>query len=79
MRVFSDNGAFVFSSGLVAAVNECVSAGAQVINMSLGGPMSSNFENSAFENLIANGVLPVAASGNDGNTRKSYPASYEGV
>jgi len=79
VRVFGDNGGFLFSSGLVAAVNECVSAGAKVINMSLGGPLSSNFENSAFSALIGQGVIPIAASGNDGNTQLSYPASYSGV
>lgn len=79
VRVFGDGGGFLFSSGLVAAVNQCVSAGAKVINMSLGGPIGSNFENSAFASLLSQGVIPIAASGNDGNTQLSYPASYSGV
>lgn len=61
VRVFGDNGSFLFSSGLVAAVEQCVSAGAKVINMSLGGPLSSNFENNAFASLLSQGVIPIAA------------------
>lgn len=61
VRVFGDNGNFLFSSGLVAAVEQCVSAGAKVINMSLGGPLSSNFENNAFASLLSQGVIPIAA------------------
>ncbi|MFT5434974.1 MAG: serine protease [Myxococcota bacterium] len=45
--------------------------------------MSSNvlsaFEQIAFDDAYAAGVLPIAAAGNDGNTRKSYPASYASV
>jgi serine protease len=79
VRVFGDGGNFLFASGLVAAVEQCVSAGAKVINMSLGGPMSSNFENNAFGSLLSQGIIPIAAAGNDGNTQFSYPASYSNV
>lgn len=68
-----------YSSTLVDAANRCASAGARVINMSLGGSMSSATENTAFQNLYNNGVLHVAAAGNDGNNRHSYPASYDSV
>jgi hypothetical protein len=61
VRVFGDGGNFLFASGLVAAVEQCVSAGAKVINMSLGGPMSSNFENNAFGSLLSQGIIPIAA------------------
>ena len=61
VRVFGDGGNFLFASGLVAAVEECVSAGAKVINMSLGGPLSSNFENNAFGSLLSQGIIPIAA------------------
>ena len=33
----------------------------------------------AFDNLYAQGVLSIAAAGNDGNTAHSYPASYDSV
>ncbi|NUO77534.1 MAG: S8 family serine peptidase [Lysobacter sp.] len=69
----------VFSSTLAAAAQQCADAGAKVINMSLGGSVSSSSENTVFTNLYNQGVLPVAAAGNSGNSTKSYPASYTNV
>ncbi|GAB3725901.1 hypothetical protein GCM10028862_00550 [Luteimonas pelagia] len=68
-----------YSSDLVDAANRCANAGAKVINMSLGGSFSSSTEATAFQNLYNQGVLSIAAAGNDGNTRHSYPASYDSV
>lgn len=68
-----------YSSTLVDAANRCANAGAKVINMSLGGGTSSTTENNAFNNLYNQGVLSIAAAGNGGNTRLSYPASYNSV
>jgi serine protease len=47
--------------------------------MSLGGSLSSTTENNAFQDAWNAGVLSIAAAGNDGSTRKSYPASYASV
>lgn len=68
-----------YSSTLVDAANRCAQAGAKVINMSLGGSTSSTTERNAFDSLYAQGVLSIAAAGNDGNNRHSYPASYASV
>ncbi|QDH68797.1 S8 family serine peptidase [Marilutibacter alkalisoli] len=68
-----------YSSSLVDAANRCHSAGARVINMSLGGGMKNRSEETAFNNLNNSGVLSIAAAGNDGNNRHSYPASYSSV
>ncbi len=68
-----------YASSLVDAANRCQSAGAKVINMSLGGSTSSTTENTAFSNLNNAGILSIAAAGNDGNNRHSYPASYSSV
>ena len=78
VKVFAESG-WAYSSSLIAATDECVTAGAQVINMSLGGSRASKAEERAFANLANAGVLSVAAAGNDGNTRHSYPASYASV
>jgi subtilisin family serine protease len=56
-----------------------VSAGANVISMSLGGGTKSRTEETAFNNAWNNGVLSVAAAGNGGNSQMSYPASYSVV
>ncbi len=67
-----------YSSTLMDAANRCADAGAQVINMSLGGG-SSRTEEAAFADLETRGVLSIAAAGNDGNSTMSYPASYDSV
>ena len=51
--------------------------GAQVINMSLGGPDPSSFLRDAVENAVGRGVTVVAASGNDNEPSVYYPAAYE--
>lgn len=81
VKVFNDTDCgWTYSSSLVAALDACVAAGAKVVSMSLGGDRKNRFEDSAFGDAYANlGVLPIAAAGNDGNTRKSYPASYASV
>lgn len=71
-----------YASTLVDAANRCAAAGAKIINMSLGCTgrrCSSTTENNAFADLYADGVLPIAAAGNSGNTQYSYPASYDSV
>lgn len=81
VKVFDGpNCAWAYSSSLVAALDECVTAGANVVSMSLGGSFKSRTEERAFRNSNnEEGVLSIAAAGNDGNTRKSYPASYGSV
>ena len=79
VRIFGDSGGFVYSSGLIDAANRCVDAGAKIISMSLGGPQSSGLENNAFASFLSQGVLPIAAAGNEGSTSFSYPASYDNV
>lgn len=76
----ADGCAWTYSSGLIAALEACRDAGADVVNMSLGGgrPIGP-WEERAFNDAFAAGVLSVAAAGNAGNTQKSYPASHDSV
>lgn len=78
IKVFNESG-WGYSSELIDAVDDCATAGADVVSMSLGGAGSSTTERNAFANYQSNGVLSIAASGNDGNNTYSYPASYDGV
>ena len=78
VKVFNEAG-WGYSSDLVSAVDTCVNNGADVVNMSLGGPSSSVSERNGLEAATAAGVLLVAAAGNDGNASLSYPASYDTV
>lgn len=79
VKVFNDSGQWVTSSDLVDALNRCVAAGANVVNMSLGSNFYVANENKAFADAFANGVLSIAAAGNRGDTSYSYPASYPSV
>ena len=83
VKVFDNSGSWGYGSDMVAAVEQCVDAGANVVSMSLGGSSSSNSEQNAFDDAYNNGVLLIAASGNDGsssgNDSFSYPASYDSV
>jgi serine protease len=85
VKVFGDNVvgggacAWTYSSTLVDALNKCTGAGSKVVSMSLGGGLKSRTEETAFKNAYSNGVLSIAAAGNDGNTRTSYPAGYASV
>ncbi|MPY85928.1 MAG: S8 family serine peptidase, partial [Actinophytocola sp.] len=52
--------------------------GADVINMSLGGPPASVIEEAVGRAAVAD-IVVVAASGNDGVDSVAYPAAYPGV
>jgi serine protease len=80
VKIFKDDGTWdPFASNLVDALNRCVLAGANVVNMSLGGSTSSTFERRAFDDAYTAGVLSVAAAGNAGTAAVSYPAGYASV
>lgn len=78
VKVFNASG-WGYASDLVSAISVCQSAGANVVNMSLGGSGSSTTERNAMQAFADAGMLLIAASGNDGNTAFSYPASYDAV
>ena len=80
VKVFNNNGNWAWRSSLIAAVEECVDSGSNVVNMSLGGGGFSQAEYEAYERIATvDKVLLVAAAGNGGNTAYSYPASYDYV
>lgn len=79
VKVFDDNGDWAYGSDLIAAIDQCAQAGANVISMSLGGSGSSASENAAFEQAAADGILSIAAAGNNGTSSLSFPASYDSV
>lgn len=78
VKVFNEAG-WGYSSSLVKAIQTCADNGANVVNMSLGGSQSSVTEKNALQRIYDQGVLLIAAAGNDGNTAHSYPASYDSV
>ncbi len=64
----------VFIKGMKYALDN----GADVVNMSLGGGNAGMME-AGIQALIDRGVIVVAASGNSGEAKPEYPASFEGV
>ncbi len=79
IKVFGDNGEWVYSSNVAGAATVCGNNGATVINMSLGGSSGTQAAANTFARLRDNGVLSIAAAGNRGNNSLSYPASYNAV
>ena len=66
--------------GLIAAVEECVDSGSNIVSMSLGGGSFSQTAADAYERIFKeDDVLLVAAAGNGGDTSYLYPASYDFV
>lgn len=61
--------------GIIYAVNH----GADVINLSLGSVYPSLLIEEAVEYALSKDVVVVAATGNDGSDKVSYPAAFEGV
>lgn len=78
IKVFNASG-WAYSSDLVGAIGKCADAGSNVVNMSLGGSGSSTSERNSLQNYYDNGILLIAAAGNDGDSSLSYPASYDSV
>jgi serine protease len=70
-------------SGSVAAISQAIrwaaDHGAQVINMSLGGPSPVGTMGSAVKYARDKGVVVIAAAGNNGHGKVGYPAAYPGV
>jgi serine protease len=79
VKVFGDDCRWSYASDLIDGANRCASAGANVINMSLGGGRPSLLEERAFDSLWSQGILSIAAAGNGGTSTYSYPASYASV
>ncbi|MBC7466912.1 MAG: S8 family serine peptidase [Bdellovibrio sp.] len=57
-------------------INWGISEKVDVISMSLGGAMPTSAERLAVQRADAAGVVVVAASGNDGTPKVSYPAAF---
>jgi thermitase len=78
VKVLSSSGAGAHSwiaNGIIWAADH----GADVINLSLGGPYTSALLEQATGYAWSHGVVVVAAVGHEGYSNPTYPASYENV
>jgi hypothetical protein len=63
------------SSGITWAADH----GAQIINLSLGGPSDDQTEDNAVAYALSKGIIVIASAGNNGDTTPNYPADLPGV
>ena len=75
VKVLTDEG-WGASSWVAEGIVWAKENGAHVINMSLGFYRKSRTLQAAVDDAWNSGVLLVAAAGNDGTTRRLYPAAY---
>ena len=68
-----------FAAGLPNNSGTLSAKKADIINMSLGGPRSSATVQAAVDAARAEGVIVVAAAGNENTSAPSFPAAYAGV
>ncbi len=78
LKVLSAQG-FGNTADIADAIRFAADRGAQVINMSLGGRFPSKIMREAVHYAHKKGVVVVAAAGNNGARKVSYPAAYPHV
>lgn len=66
-------------SNVASAIAWAVDQGADVVNLSLGGPDDSNVLKNAVNDAHERGAVVVAAAGNTGDRTVNYPAAYPNV
>lgn len=74
-----DESTLYADSSIIEGIYYAVEHGAHVINLSLGGKSANPLTEEAVEYATSQGVIVVAASGNDGTNEKLYPASFDDV
>lgn len=62
-----------------AGLRYAVDAGAKIVNLSWGSSFFSNANQAAINYAISQGVIVVAAAGNENSSSMYYPAAYNGV
>lgn len=77
IKVLSRQG-FGSTASVAEGIRFAADNGAQIINLSLGGPIKSRILQDAVEHAIGKGVVVVAAAGNSGRS-VGWPAAYPGV
>jgi serine protease len=83
LRVFLGDGSsdsdFANASAVIHVIDWAIENGVKVLNMSFGGPESSELERQSLLRARQNDIFVAVAVGNTGNTTPQYPASYPGA
>lgn len=68
-----------YAAGLANDSGTLPARRADIINLSLGGPNESQFAREVYQEARNQGVILIAAAGNENSSSPSYPAAYESV
>ena len=71
--------AVLYAAGLENISKTFPSQRADIINLSLSGTNESELEKDIYDKVRAQGVIVVAAAGNNASSQPVYPAAYDGV
>jgi thermitase len=75
VKVFPDGEGFASDFDVAEGITWAADHGADVVNLSLGGPGASSVLQSAVDYAVGRNVLVVAAAGNESTTTPSYPGA----
>lgn len=75
----NDGEGYMPASATNPAILYAAANGANILNMSYGGPGPSGFAQDAINAAWTQGCILFAASGNDGSTQEQYPANFDNV
>ncbi len=78
IKVFNQYG-WTATSWIIEGLDYAIENDADIINMSFGGETPSTVESAKITEAVTEGIIPVAASGNEGNSTTQYPAGYSDV
>lgn len=78
IKIFAP-GAASEASVIIKGIEYAINNGANIINMSFGGPNTVVALQSAVDNAVSKGIVVVAAAGNVADTVKTYPAAHNNV
>lgn len=78
IKAAGKNGGFK-ASDVATGIRYAVDHGAKVINLSLGGPIKMPYVQEAINYAESKGVVVVAAMGNNGKEKATYPAEFTDV
>lgn len=78
VRAFDDQG-LTSNYALMDAIDYAASQGARVVNLSWGSEQNSDFVHASIAQAQKEGMIVVAAAGNEATGRAMYPSAYDGV
>lgn len=79
VKVFDDGKGYCSMNDVALAIKWASDHGADIINMSLGGPSAPDELSDAVDYAYNKGTVIIGAAGNEGSDEVNYPAKYDNV